>query len=498
MKILTKLEKSIEFWFLLVTSFIFFLLRLPSLFEPYWYGDEGIYQVLGMAIKSGKLLYRDAWDNKPPLLYALYGVFSSDQFTVRLVSLIFGILAIISFYYLAKELFADKEDLKRFKKIILPATFIFSIFFGIPLLEGNIANSENFMLFPIILGAYLLIKSLNSKKEFYLLSASGLLLSIAFLFKVVALFDFAAFLAFLIIADSPRNPISIFSKKNIVNLILKIYPFVLSFITPIILVALFFFFNGAIKDFISAALIQNVGYVGYGNSFLFKNGLLLIKLIFLSLFLIFLFFKKSIFDKSSLFIFIWIAFSLFNAFFSQRPYTHYILVLLPSYILLLGLVLSNKKMQKITLTLSVLIFFLVAKNFNIYWKTFFYYQNYISFITNRKSVSSYMDFFDRKVSRDYEIAQFIKTHTTEKDNIYVWGNSAQIYKLTDKLPPGRYTVAYHVTSFRNAENETYEALKKSNPKYIIIESSKDFIPFPVPMYQSKIKIDDSTIYERIF
>ena len=29
----------------------------------------------------------------------------------------------------------------------------------------------------------------------------------------------------------------------------------------------------------------------------------------------------------------------------------------------------------------------------------------------------------------------------KSDNIFIWGNNAQVYKLTEKLPPGRYTVA---------------------------------------------------------
>ena len=73
MKIIAKIEKAKDFWFLLIVSFFFFILRFPSLFEPYWYGDEGIYQVLGMVIRKGGLLYRDIWDNKPPFLYFIYG-----------------------------------------------------------------------------------------------------------------------------------------------------------------------------------------------------------------------------------------------------------------------------------------------------------------------------------------------------------------------------------------------------------------------------------------
>src|SRR3990167_9750693 len=80
--------------FLGLTLILFFLLRLPSLIEPYWYGDEGIYEVLGMAMRNERLLYKDIWDNKPPLLYVMYALFNSDQFLVRFSSLLFGLLAV--------------------------------------------------------------------------------------------------------------------------------------------------------------------------------------------------------------------------------------------------------------------------------------------------------------------------------------------------------------------------------------------------------------------
>src|ERR1035437_6409331 len=104
MKILAKLEKSFDSWFLIVISFVFFLLRLPSLFEPDWYGDEGIYQVLGIGIRAGRLLYRDIFDNKPPLLYILYSLVSSDQFMTRFISLVFGLISVWGFFYLSKKI----------------------------------------------------------------------------------------------------------------------------------------------------------------------------------------------------------------------------------------------------------------------------------------------------------------------------------------------------------------------------------------------------------
>ena len=56
------------------------LLRIPSWFEPYWYGDEGIYLTIGQALRKGVILYSQIHDNKPPLLYMMAAVAGGNLF----------------------------------------------------------------------------------------------------------------------------------------------------------------------------------------------------------------------------------------------------------------------------------------------------------------------------------------------------------------------------------------------------------------------------------
>ena len=95
---------SYEAVFLLGVCLLFFLLRFPSLFEPYWYGDEGVYFTIGKALNQGRFLYTEIWDNKPPLLYLFYAVFN-DLFSIRFASLAFGLASVITFFFLAREFF---------------------------------------------------------------------------------------------------------------------------------------------------------------------------------------------------------------------------------------------------------------------------------------------------------------------------------------------------------------------------------------------------------
>ena len=477
MKRLRGLEKSREFWFLTLTSFLFFILRLPSLFEPLWYGDEGIYQVIGTSLNNGKLLYKEIFDNKPPLLYWLYSFFDSDQFTIRLISLIFGVLSIVAFFLLSKKLLANKKN-----KIHFVATFIFAILFGIPTLEGNIANAENFMLLPILTSALFIV----SQKKYFI---AGLLLGIAFLFKIIAIFDLSAFLVFYFILNFD-------SLKKEINL----SKILVGFFLPIFLVTLNFLTNGTFFDFIKAVFISNISYVSYGNKIGAFPIILFVKLILLGIFTLYVFAKRKKINASSLFVLIWFAFSLFNAFFSQRPYAHYLLVLLPSFCLLIGLVFSEKKYKKIIFIFLLITLLVIIKGFGIpnFNKSIKYYYNFISYVKGEKTMTQYQTFFDRNTPFDYEIARFIQPKLGKNDTIFIWGNNAQLYQLVSVIAPTRYIVAYHIISYKDGVPTTKSSLEKIKPKFIVVMRNLGEPPFPLINYSKKMNINTTIIYERIF
>lgn len=483
MRILKGLETSREFWFVIFTSFLFFILRLPSLFEPLWYGDEGIYQVIGNSLNNGKLLYAEIFDNKPPLLYWLYAILNSDQFTIRLASLIFGIFSVLVFFLLSKKLFKNKNSIQYL------TTFIFALLFGLPILEGNIANAENFMLLPILIAALLILNYKSQSLISHLSSLiSGLLLGIAFLFKIVAIFDFAAFFIFYFITNFDSL------KKSI-----RLPAVIVGFFLPILAVSLFFVLNNTFTDFIKAAFFTNISYVSYGNKIGGTPLLLFAKLVLLAGFTLYVFAKRKKFSTTLLFISIWFAYSLFNALFSQRPYTHYLLVLLPSLSLMIGLV-FQKKYQKIIAIFFFIGLLTIIKVFGIpnFNKNISYYQNFVSYIKGEKTMAQYQAFFDKNTPFDYEIARFIRPKISKNETIFVWGNNAQLYQLVGVIPPTKYIVAYHITNYKDATTSTKNAIDKIKPKFIVLMPNQQIIPFSLMNYSEKIQINNVIIYERVF
>ncbi len=471
---------------------LFSLLRFPSLFEPYWYGDEGIYEVIGMALRSGRVLYSQIWDNKPPILYLIYALVNGDLFYARLLSFFAGFFAVLIFFLIAKKLF------KNYLSIIF-STLFFSLMFATPIIEGNIANAENFMLLPTLLAFYLLF-CVESKKYILKTAIAGILLSISFLTKIVAIFDLAAFMVILL---SLRFFDTVyFDKKHIVRELKRAFlemgeeaVLFISFLIPIILTFIYFAIRGALPDFVRASFFSNVGYVGYGNYFLFPMGFLILKLLLLAVSILLVFRFRKFLGRSGFIIFIWVAFALFDTFFSNRPYTHYLLVLLPSVSLLFGLTFENKNILKVTIPALIIIYLLVNSNFKFYKRLVPYYKNYVTFLSGGP-ITTYQNFFDPNTSRDYDVANFVKLKADSNQGIFLWGDGAQIYALSGKLPPGRYTAAYHITSSKDAIAETKTALENSNTQFIIQTKDDDAISNFLDGYDLKYKVDDATIYEK--
>ena len=495
MKFLRILQKQKIVWYLLAVCTVFIILRGPSLIEPDWYGDEGIYQVVGQALNDHRLLYRDIWDNKPPLLYLIYALVNGDLTSIKTLSLFFGMGSLIALFFLTQKLYN-----KRIITFIV--TLLYSVLFAMPLIEGDIANAENFMLLPTILAGFLIYSSTQKKHlspltSYYSFLISGLLLGIAFLFKIVAVFDMVAFILYLgIVTKLQKNSLKHFS-------LIKRYALLLfAFVVPLLVAIMYFTSVHGLSDFLHAAFAGNVAYVGFENTlFGIPQGLLIAKIILLSIAVGIVIWKRRKFSQAALFVTLWFLFSLFNSFFSGRPYTHYVLNLLPSFCLLVGfaIYITAKRIRFFIITVLLATVGVIYLHFTFYIpKAFLYYNNAFQFILGNKTVTDYQSFFDIKTPRDYAVASFIKQQSLKKNDVYIWGDHPQIYALSHTLPLTKYTVAYHVITSNKAIEQTQQTILKKTPRYVIVLEEAPPLPFSLPLYIMRFRMEGATIYERSF
>lgn len=136
--------------FFLLAAFTFFL-RVPFFFKDVIDWDESTFILMGQSILDGYLPYLEIWDNKPPLIFAIFALFIKF-FGHNIAGIrIAGTLCII---ILAYFLYLSSYE-KLGKKIALITTLL-SIFLMSLLRSGQGVTSEHLALLGIIPAFYLI------------------------------------------------------------------------------------------------------------------------------------------------------------------------------------------------------------------------------------------------------------------------------------------------------------------------------------------------------
>ena len=443
-----------------------FLLRLPSWYEPYWYGDEGIYLVLGQGLRQGLVWYRDLHDNKPPLLYLLAAI-AGNVFYFRLILTIWFGATVVLFFKLMQWLLPKSP--RAWYIATLALVGLTTVF------EGNIANAEIFMALPIIAGMLLLLSGRR-----YLLA--GLMFSLAFLLKVPAAFDFAA--AILWLAALPAIALA-----------------TAGFTLPILATLIYYSIVGGFEPYLRSALLQNVGYLSsWGGS---NQGLLLRAAgLTIGLIVFWILAAKWRLEAKFKLIVAWFLLALFGALLSARPYPHYLIQpAIPAAILLGWWWSASWRIKKILVALG---FVAVASYLAVgFWQypVLDYYQNFLSYAFGQRERLAYWRYFDERVPQTYALADYLKQTTLSSDRVFIWGDEPMVYALARRLPPGRYTVAYHIVDF-DGYQETLNALELNPPKVVIIPTYEER-PFPglkekiTKDYVYVTQIDQALIYRKL-
>jgi len=154
--------------------------------------------------------------------------------------------------------------------------------------------------------------------------------------------------------------------------------------------------------------------------------------------------------------------------------------MVPALAMMVGLVLENllalfsaartKKMVlllELGLSLGIAIFVwqpIQLLEFGKY-PTVSYYQRWVKLATGQMSLIEYNNSFDRLMSDNYHAAQILSQ--SPDPYLFIWGTNPTLYALSQKVPTGRFTVAFHIRDF-DAYNESLASVKAKKPEYIII------------------------------
>jgi 4-amino-4-deoxy-L-arabinose transferase-like glycosyltransferase len=137
------------------------ILRLPSLMEPHWYTDEAGYLNVARELLTGKILYSQTWNNKPPLMLwtmALdFKLFGSSEIALHVLTLISGLITIAAIVWAAARLYTPRRA--------LVAGVIAAVVLGMPLVDAELALPESLMIAPLSwAGAIVLVRILRGDR----------------------------------------------------------------------------------------------------------------------------------------------------------------------------------------------------------------------------------------------------------------------------------------------------------------------------------------------
>jgi hypothetical protein len=468
---------------LLLILFVVIILRIPNLFEPYWYGDEGIYLTLGYAMKQGLLLYKEIIDHKTPLIYVFAAIVGGNQFWFKFLFLWWNIGMVTLFYYLASKIMKSKWA-------VAISTSIFALLTTLPAFEGNIVNGELLVTECVLAALTLLWKTIQhgldemkktalspaNKSKPLTIGLAGVFMGLGMLIKVPGVFDaFAVGCLFVLFA------LSALRKKNAKQFwswIRSGLYYALGILVPIILSILYFYTKGAIRDYFDFGLMYNFRYsqeftLPFASPVLqFLFGMLGKTLIVAGIFVLFLVLPI---DPMTRFLLLWTALGFYASMLSSRPYPHYMQQLFIPIVLFFGHTFLRRRAytEKILFVcISIgIVWTLFAFHFGLY-PTVSYYKNFMRYALKQQTFEQYRDSFNPLMPDTYAAATFIQNTTDENSRLFIWGTNPMLYALAKRVPAGRFTVSFHIKDFK-AYDETMDSIRRTEPEIIVVMNGEE-------------------------
>ncbi len=147
-------------WWTAPSFLVFTVLRLPSFFEPHWYTDEASYVSVARSLLSGKVLYSQIWNNKPPLqswtIATEVRLFGTSETGLHMLTFLTGLAALAAVAYAATRILSTRRA--------CIATLLCAIALGLPVIDAELALPESLLIAPVTWAAALLLVRIDPRR----------------------------------------------------------------------------------------------------------------------------------------------------------------------------------------------------------------------------------------------------------------------------------------------------------------------------------------------
>jgi len=244
-------ERSLMPRLLLVVLAATFLLHLLVVAEPFG-RDQGIFGYIAQTILRGGVPYRDAWDHKPPGLYAVYALafalFGQAMPSVHLMEGIALMIGAFFLYLVSRRLHGDAVGLLGALLYGVSATLLFEWW--------DRGQAEIYMGITGTIAVYALLRGLDTRGNLAIL-ACGFFCGLTVCFKpsgifLVAGLGLALFLFY--------RPVNVRDTAGVLGAL------AIGFSTSFIPLLAYFAANGALNDLYQAVIVFNTYHARIGGN----------------------------------------------------------------------------------------------------------------------------------------------------------------------------------------------------------------------------------------
>ena len=442
------------------------VLYLPFLAEPFM-RDEGFYAAVAQQLLHGGIPYRDAFDNKPPLVFAWYALsflmFGQQVWAPRLLVSLMLAATTLLVYLQGRLLFGRQAGLL--------AALAFALSIGLAVFETN-ANTEYFMLLPLVGSVYCFtLAERNFDTRLYLLS--GFLMGFAILTKETSVFTLP--LLMLVAANRMRLE-SGWSWATLQGLFKPIGSLVLGCGAAGVLTILPFLLTGTFDDMFDALVVYTLDYVGvvsWSDRLIATAGIPLFLFwlagpwIVLSAVAIFRL-ARSRDSGHSLLLIGWVIATLLGIAVAGRFYDHYYVALLPVLALLVPLGLRAMReaspfpRRAIAVVVALSVIPTLVASAHIYAQT----------SADARHTAKYDDYeLSLWETESDELGAWLAARTSPDDYIYNFGFQSEIYFYADRRSPTRYLFHHPFLAGDKYVAEALDELNANPPLYIVDSAS---------------------------
>jgi Dolichyl-phosphate-mannose-protein mannosyltransferase len=443
---------------------LYLVLRIPSLIEPQWYSDEAGYASTAWLTHVGYGLYVNAWNNKPPLLFGIYGLtqvlFGTSEASLHALSLLSGLTAIVAALWGMARLLS--------RRAALWGGLVIAVIIGSPMLDGNLALPESLLIGPVTLAMVWFLCScagpgVRAPRAITLVGI-GVLFACGFLIQQTALADFASIVLWCLVRRNWRT-VLIVGGTFALSVAVVIIPFVVSAGAHNVWFALV----SSYVDYLNDALGDRL------PAYLVRGGVILGMVVAA-------WFYRNAQDGRLELVRIWATALLFTAIAAGYSYEHFLLpVVIPLVMLVTGLVsrhhdhLSQRVRRPRVLLAGALFAAIASTGWSLFvagyrstvWSVG-YYANAAGYVSGAVSQLDYDSYFDALSYGEHEAEQWISSHNLTGVTAMLWTNLAWPLVDNELLPPTRSGPLYVTLALEKGTAGILSRMDATPPELILI------------------------------